>query len=469
MEHAIYKIVNNVEGRNILVINHYFDVENSPEIQEDKFDIVYLNIGNMSPNEVGLLLEKTSPIFSTKCWMKPRFVQANDLAQMGKMAVLIDGVANSPFDPSVTQRAENIFQQIERLQIKQIANVSTYVAFFVRLCKYAISRGQYTYTSTVIPGLTEGHSAFFAALLSNNEVATRKEFLEFNQKLLDLGYAEPQEFVERAHICPHCKSSHLIYAECCPKCESSNIKEEPMLHHFRCANISPESTYVYDEKLRCPKCRQYLRHIGVDYDRPTDIHTCAECGHTFLHTKMKVRCASCGTMHRPANLQSIDVVRYRYTPEGIQSIISNEALIKIGKDLWFGYSNFDSYLQQLRLFSHTSALNETLYTFRLHLLMPDSIMSEADRVHLLRRMHEVFYDYNFSFKGNYYFLSSKNITDEFKETQQSIEWSIENKLSSVRAECPFIQVKEQTLLVRESNENIEKYIRRLCEPLYTTH
>ncbi len=465
MEHAIYKIVSNIEGRNILVINYYFDVENSPEIQEDKFDIVYLNIGNMSNNEVGLLLEKTSPIFSTKCWMKPRFVQASDLSQMGKMAVLIDGVANSPFDPSVTQRAENIFQQIERLQIKQIANVSTYVAFFVRLCKYAISRGQYTYTSTVIPGLTEGHSAVFAALLSNNEVATRKEFLEFNQKLLDLGYAEPQEFVERAHICPHCKSSHLIYAECCPKCDSSNVKEEPMLHHFRCANISPESTYVYDEKLRCPKCRQYLRHIGVDYDRPTDIHTCAECGHTFLHTKMKVRCANCGTMHRPANLQSIDVIRYRYTPEGIQSIISNEALIKIGKDLWFGYSNFDSYLQQLRLFSHTSALNETLYTIRLHILLPDSL-NDTDRVHLMRRMHEVFYDYNFSFKGNHYFLSSKNITDEFKETQQSIEWSIENKLSSVRAECPFIQVKEQTLLVRESNENIEKYIRRLCEPLY---
>ena len=65
MEHAIYKIVNNVEDRNILVINHYFDVENSPEIQEDKFDIVYLNIGNMSQNEVGLLLEKTSPMFSS--------------------------------------------------------------------------------------------------------------------------------------------------------------------------------------------------------------------------------------------------------------------------------------------------------------------------------------------------------------------------------------------------------------------
>ena len=465
MEQSIYKIVANSMGRNILVINQYVDVENNPEIQEDMFDIVYLNIGNMSNNEIGLLLEKTSPIFSTKCWMKPRFIQANDLARMGMMAALIDGRANSPFDDFVTEQSESIFQQMEQLNIKQIANVSTYVAFFVRLCKYAISRGKYTYTSTVVPGLSEGHSALFAALLSNHEVVTRKEFLEFNQKLLDMGYAEPQEFVERVHICPHCKSSHLIYAECCPKCNSSNVNEEPMLHHFRCANISPESTYVYDEKLRCPKCRQYLRHIGVDYDRPTDIHTCVECGHTFLHTNMKVRCANCGSMQRPANLQSIDVVRYKYTPEGIQSIINNDAMIKIGKDLWFGYSNFDSYLQQLRLFSHTSALNETLYTVRLHMIIPEHI-GESDRIQLLRRMHEVFYNYNFSFKGDYYFLSSKNTTEESKETQQAIEWSLENKLANVKSECPFIQVNEQAILVRESSENIEKYIHRLCEPIF---
>ena len=91
MEQSIYKIVANSMGRNILVIDQYVDVENSQEIQEDMFDIVYLNIGNMSNNEIGLLLEKTSPIFSTKCWMKPRFIQANDLARMGMMAALIDG------------------------------------------------------------------------------------------------------------------------------------------------------------------------------------------------------------------------------------------------------------------------------------------------------------------------------------------------------------------------------------------
>ena len=465
MEHAIYKIIRNANERNILVINQYFDVENSPEIQEDKFDIVYLNIGNMSNNEVGLLLEKTSPIFSTKCWMKPRFVQTSNKAQLGLLKILADGIANTPFDDLVTQRSEDIFTQMERLQIKQVANVSTYVAFFIRLCKYSISRGQYSYTSTIIPGLTEGHSALYAAMLFNNEVVSRKEFLEFNQKLLDLGYAEPQDFVERVHLCPQCKSSHLIYAECCPKCESSNINEEPMLHHFRCANISPESTYIYDDKLRCPKCHQYLHHIGVDYDRPTDVHTCNECGHNFIHTKMKVRCANCGSSHRPASLQPMDVLRYKYTAEGIHAIVSNEALIKIGKDLWFGYSNFDSYLQQLRIFSHTSTFSETLFTIRLNIRIPDHI-GETDRVHFMRRMHEVFYDYNFSFKSNYFFLSSKIATEDAKETQPLLLRNIEDKLTALLTECPFAYVEDMTNIVRLADENIEKYIRRLCEPIY---
>ena len=465
MEQAIYKIVSNPNGRNILVINHYFDVEQSEEIQDEKFDIVYLNISNMSNNEIGLLLEKTSPIFSTKCWMKPRYVQTNNTARMGILDILTDGIVNSPFDELVTQRSEEIFLQMSRLQITQTANVSTFVALFIRLCKYSISRGKYTYTSTIIPGITEGHSALYAALLFNNEVASRKEFLEFNQKLLELGYAEPQDFVERVHLCPQCKSSHLIYAECCPKCESSNINEEPMLHHFRCANISPESTYVYDDKLRCPKCRQYLHHIGVDYDRPTDVHTCSECGHTFIHTKMKVRCANCGSKHRPAHLQPMDVVRYKYTAEGIQSIVNNDALIKIGKDLWFGYSNFDSYLQQLRLFSHTSALNETLYTIRLKIRVADHV-SETDRIDFLRRMHELFYDYNFSYKSNYFFLSSKSHTEDISNTQQQIMRNIEYKLSTLQTDCPFAYVEELTSVVRDASENIERYIRRLCEPIY---
>ena len=94
-------------------------------------------------------------------------------------------------------------------------------------------------------------------------------------------------------------------------------------------------------------------------------------------------------------------------------------------------------------------------------------MNEAERLHFLTRMHEVFYNYNFSYKGDYYFLSSKNTTEEFNDTQQSIEWNIMTKISSVQEECPFVSVLEQSMVVRGANENIEKYIRRLCEPIFS--
>ena len=89
MDESAYKIVRNENDRKILVLNTYIDVENSPEFSEDQFDIVYLNTSNMSPNEIRLLLEKTSPIFSTKCWLKPRFIQANQIHRIGSMRVLI--------------------------------------------------------------------------------------------------------------------------------------------------------------------------------------------------------------------------------------------------------------------------------------------------------------------------------------------------------------------------------------------
>ncbi|MFQ9809072.1 MAG: hypothetical protein ACLRYB_05330 [Segatella copri] len=36
---------------------------------------------------------------------------------------------------------------------------------------------------------------------------------------------------------------HLLYTECCPKCGSSNLKFQNIIHHFSCANVSPESSY----------------------------------------------------------------------------------------------------------------------------------------------------------------------------------------------------------------------------------
>jgi hypothetical protein len=87
----------------------------------------------------------------------------------------------------------------------------------------------------------------------------------------------------------------------------------------------------------------------------------------------------------------------------------------------------------------------------------------------MRRMHEVFYDYNFSFKNNYFFLSSKIATEDSGELQHIILRNIEEKLTTLQTECPFAHVEEMTNIVRIADENIEKYIRRLCEVIYQSN
>jgi hypothetical protein len=43
--------------------------------------------------------------------------------------------------------------------------------------------------------------------------------------------------------------------------------------------------------------------------------------------------------------------------------------------------------------------------------------------------------------------------------------NMEQKLHNLQIECPFVHVEEMTNIVRHADENIEKYIRRLCEPI----
>ena len=84
----------------------------------------------------------------------------------------------------------------------------------------------------------------------------------------------------------------------------------------------------------------------------------------------------------------------------------------------------------------------------------------------MRRMHEVFYDYNFSYKGRYFFLSSKIATEDSGELQHVILRNVEEKLTALQTECPYAHVEEMTNIVRLADENIERYIRRLCEVIY---
>ena len=123
---------------------------------------------------------------------------------------------------------------------------------------------------------------------------------EENQILEILDWAEREgmiwpDFLEKVYQCNSCGSGHLHYREVCPHCDSSNSKSEDLIHHFPCAYVGPISDFrnTIDSTLTCPKCNKALRHIGIDYDKPSVIHHCNNCDQNYQDASIKSKCLSC--------------------------------------------------------------------------------------------------------------------------------------------------------------------------------
>jgi GGDEF domain-containing protein len=113
-----------------------------------------------------------------------------------------------------------------------------------------------------------------------------------------LGFLQSQQllkdaFVKKAHFCPHCDSAFLNFKETCPDCSSDNLERDELIHHFKCGHTEAISAFIGKNRLQCPKCEDDLRHIGVDYDKPSTISTCQECSRSFQDPEVKADCFAC--------------------------------------------------------------------------------------------------------------------------------------------------------------------------------
>ena len=127
-----------------------------------------------------------------------------------------------------------------------------------------------------------------------------------------------RDFFDRVYLCAHCQSCHLSYRETCPKCSSSNTDSADIIHHFPCAYVAPFSDFTndIDDQLNCPKCSKKLKHIGVDYDKPSVIHTCLKCNNRFQDFNVKAKCMQCVTDNPVESLIFKDVFSYYLTKKG---------------------------------------------------------------------------------------------------------------------------------------------------------
>lgn len=137
------------------------------------------------------------------------------------------------------------------------------------------------------------------------------------------------DFIDIIYLCNKCHSGALMYREACTACKSTNLVNEDIVHHFPCAYVGPQSDFVspdQPDQLGCPKCNKTLKHIGVDYDKPSTMFVCQECQHRAQQPEIMVKCCTCLTDMAVEHLIKRDVLRYHITAKGLHAAVEGTTL-----------------------------------------------------------------------------------------------------------------------------------------------
>ena len=253
-------------------------------------------------------------------YLKPIFLLKANIGTDPFIMELVDGTVFSLEQLKlVAQLAQNI--KIKSADLK-IQNAISYEAqMIVKLISYAYSRD--IKEINPIPYYRSGIGYSYPILSVN--LGFKEEHIVLD--ILKLAESEgilKSEFYNRTHVCSNCKGGFLSYREVCPKCDSANSESQDMVHHFRCAYVGPIEDFQneLDDQLNCPKCNKTLRHIGVDYDKPSVLHTCNNCGNKFQDYHVKVKCMSCSYDNKVEQLIGLEIPKYSLTKKAEISAIN---------------------------------------------------------------------------------------------------------------------------------------------------
>jgi len=115
---------------------------------------------------------------------------------------------------------------------------------------------------------------------------------------------------DRLLCCPQCRSVNLSPLTHCPKCGSGSISRGRILEHFICNYVGLEEEFVAKGRYICPKCRQELRTIGVDYQSQGLLRKCRDCGEVFNIPLIRWRCLKCASLTAEDRVTEINIYSY---------------------------------------------------------------------------------------------------------------------------------------------------------------
>lgn len=285
--------------------------------KETEIELVLLDIG--IPEITGLELIKQFPgepfIILTTGYKE----YALEAFEYGVIDYLVKPINPERFNQAIAKALE----QINLYRANEFADQQGPI---LRMLRFLYSRNITTLKPTLDRDSQIGFSYPFLSL--------QYQYSETYRILDDLEETEQEEvllggFHEIIHLCSNCNEGFLQYREVCPKCESSNLISEDLIHHFPCAYIGPMSDYTTDTNtnmLVCPKCDQYLRHIGVDYDKPSLIYTCQNCYNRFQDVFAYAKCLNCSADTAVEYLRRRIVRQFEVTAKGLEATLNPQIL-----------------------------------------------------------------------------------------------------------------------------------------------
>lgn len=359
-QHMIqFEIKKNRAGQRVLFIEHLHTTSKHQPLSYDEFDAVLV----LSKNSRVVRWQYTNiiqPLTKAAFQFKPIFLNPQLSDSVLKSAC--DGLTTDINSSTVVDTIASIQQRMAELGFKIFERERTYWThdrILFAIYRYLLIRSDKLPKLIPIKGSQLGYMLPLVYAVAKSYNISSYSLLKDRQRSSEeYKYTNYEQMVARVYLCPNCFDRNSIYMESCPKCGSVDIDEHSMIHHFRCANITPDYTYQQARHLICPKCSAELRHIGVDYDRPASSFLCNSCGASFTEPTIKCFCQNCGVVSKVENLIAIK--------------LHNSSFTQLGREI---YSQFDEYpeMDNIPKYDHILSFNNFIDIVRVRLDVYNSI------------------------------------------------------------------------------------------------
>jgi GGDEF domain-containing protein len=273
-----------------------------------------LIIDAAEPDFTHRIMRKIRGHYNPEFYLKPIFLINYRATRDAIVSELHDGILYS-FDqlPEIAGKVRAFFMLSTQLETTQPNSFEAQI--FKRTLNFMFTRGRKTLTPIIDPNSVIGNTyPELSVNFDREEGAQVLDILDWAEKE---GFIWP-DFHDKIYLCNNCNGGLLSYREVCPHCNSAHIESQDLIHHFHCAFIAPLSEFrnSIDGTMTCPKCNKQLRHIGVDYDKPSVINKCNNCSSSFQDMFVKAKCFNCEQDMDVQYLISKNLYVYKFTKKG---------------------------------------------------------------------------------------------------------------------------------------------------------